>query len=373
MIKISIPVEDLENIVDIVLKYSELSLKKRSVVGIHLKDSSISLQNEVVQIKFLDIFKLVSGDISQVPGFSFDVRTIAKLKYPTKEVVIEFMERSVYITSGKLKVTIRSDYSHEDIFERKVEVFESLTIPNKSLLKAIQKMKLPYAFYKGDPNKSAITIKGSPGAAYFSASDGYSMCRFTTAGEVQGDFLIQLPRITLSSFLNKHLEKEGVTTFEVQDMAVRIRTGSMLLITSQINDVMDDFQAVMDGLGTWSFGSQLKKKEINNAIKSISGSISDKKSVNYITCKIKPEKMCFDLDYSSSKLGGISYTDILFESLNMIEAANIFTIKLHAKSFEDFTALLDENFQWWANKKAVYYNEVNEVGTVEYLYPTVNI
>lgn len=372
MIKISMAVEDLENIVDIVLRYSEMSLKKRSVITVNVADKSMSLVNEIVHLNFREVFDVGSND-QKVQGFSFDVRSISKLKYPEKTVQIEYIEKIVYISCGRLKVNIRSDYSYEPFKERKIDVLESLEIDNGALLKAIQKMKLPYAFYKGDPNKSAIKIRGMEGRAIFEASDGYSLCRFTTRGNSNGDFEVSLPRITLSSFLTKRLEKAGTTKFEVQEMSVKITTGSLILITSQVNEMVDDFGEVLKNLGTWSYSSQLTKKELNNAIKSISGSINDKKSVNYLSCKIKPGTKSFDLNYNNSKTGGISYTDIPFDGLEFYEQGAHLVVNLHAKSFEDFTSLLDSSFQWWGNKRAVYYQETGEVGSIEYMFPTVSI
>lgn len=372
MIKISIDTEDLNNIVNITLKYSEMSIKKRSVIGVNITDKSITLQNEIVQLKFLEVFDITENKDS-LKGFSFDVKSIAKLKYPTKKVELMFLKNTVYIKSGKLEVSIRSEYTYEDFIERQVSTLESIKVENKNLLKAIQKVNLPFSFYKGDSNKAPILIKGSNNSVSVSASDGFSLCRFTTMGETVGEFEAQIPRIIFSSFLNNKLEKEGLTTIEIQDMAVKIKSGSIILITSQINEVVDDFQTILTGLSNWDFHSEMEKSELSLALKSISGSMSDKKAVNYIQCKIKPKEECFDLNYSSSKTGGISYNGIALKFVSSKIETSQLVINLHAKSFEDFTALLEKKFSWYGSKKAIYYNEVNDVGTVEYLFPTINV
>jgi hypothetical protein len=372
MVKISISVEDLQNITDIVLKYSEMSLKKRSVIGVHLADRSISLQNEIVQLKFIGVFDVMEN-LTNSPGFSFDVKAVPK-KFPGDRVEIDFLKNVVYVKSGKLKADIRSDFSHESIIERKLEVCDSLTIRNSDLLKAIQKVKMPYAFYRGDANRAPICIKSvGENTIEISASDGYSLCRFTTAGQATPEFNIVIPRVTMSSFLNKHLEKEGVTTIEIQEMAVKIKSGSMYLVSSQLTDVVDDFQATLDANKAWSFGGVMAKRELSSAIKTISGSVNDKKSVNYVNVKVKPSDKTLDLGYSSSKIGGMSYTDIGFESLEFYDQTAQFVVNLHMKAFEEFTALLEDKFHWYGNKRAVYYREQNESGVVEYIYPTVNI
>lgn len=372
MIKISIETEDLNNIVNITLKYSEMSLKKRSVIGVNLADRSITLQNEIVQLKFLDVFTIIENK-ENLKGFSFDVKTISKLKYPTKEIEIKFLKNMVYVKSGKLEVDIRSEYSYEEFYERMVNTLESIQIENKSLLKAVQKVNLPFSFYKGDSNKAPILIRGNENTVQVSASDGFSLCRFSTTGTTTGKFEAQIPRIIFSSFLNKKLEKDGITTIEIQEMAVKIKSGSIILITSQINEIVDDFQGVLDGLNHWDFHAEMEKSELSLALKSISGSMSDKKSVNYIQCKIKPKDNCFDLNYSSSKTGGITYNGIGLNFVsNKIESAQLI-INLHAKSFEDFTNLLEKKFDWYGSKKAIYYKESNESGTIEYMFPTINV
>lgn len=372
MLKISINAEDLQNIVDIVLKYSEMSLKKRSVIGVHVKDKSITLQNEIVQLKFISVFNVVENKLES-SGFSFDVKALPK-KFPGDIIDIEFIKNTVYVKSGKLKADIRSDFVHEDIIERKIEVVETLTIKNCDLLKAVQKVKMPYSFYKGDTNKAPISIKSSgDNTISVSASDGYSLCRFTTTGVASSNFNIIIPRITMISFLNKHLEKDGETVIEIQEMSVKIRSGSMLLISSQLNDTVDDFQATLDGLTEWSFFGKLEKRELSSAIKTISGSMNDKKSVNYVQIKVKPSDNTLDIGYSSSKIGSISYAGINFESLEFYDKANQFAVNLHMKSFEEFTSLIDSNFMWYGCRKAMYYRENNESGVIEYLYPTVNI
>ncbi len=373
MVKISISVEDLQNIVDIVQKYSEMSLKKRKVIGVHMADRSISLQNEIVQLKFIGVFTIIENTTNS-PGFSFDVTDVPK-KFPTDMVEIDFIKNMVYVRSGKLSADIKSDFIHNILIERKLEVTEKLTIKNSDLLKAIQKVKMPYAFYKGDANRAPICMKSNPdGGIEISASDGYSLCRFTTKGEATPDFNIVIPRVTMSSFLNKHLEKEGITTIEIQEMAVKIQSGSMYLVSSQLNDVVDDFQSVIDGIKEWSFSGGIAKRELSNAIKTISSSVKDKKSVNYVQIKVKPVEKCLDISYSSSKSGGISYADIGFETLEFYEkVASQFVVKLHMKSFEEFTALIDDRFTWFGCKKAMYYRESNDSGVVEYIYPTVNI
>lgn len=372
MIKISIETEDLNNIVNITLKYSEMSLKKRSVIGVNIEDRSITLQNEIVQLKFLDVFTIIENK-EDLKGFSFDVKSISKLKYPTKQVELRFLANTVYINSGKLEVGIRSEYTYEDFHERKVDTLESIIVENKDLLKAIQKVNLPFSFYKGDSNKAPILIKGNDGIVSIGASDGFSLCRFTTKGQTLGEFEAQIPRIIFSSFLNNKLEKAGTTSIEIQEMAVKIKSGSIILITSQINEVVDDFQAVFDGLSNWDFHAEMEKSELNLALKSISGSMSDKKAVNYIQCKIKPAENCFDLNYSSSKTGGISYNGIGLNFIVNKINTNQLVINLHAKSFEDFTNLLEKKFNWYGSRKAIYYSEVNESGTIEYLFPTINV
>src|SRR5690554_6116586 len=77
LLKLTIKVEDLQNIVNIVQKYSDMSLKKRSVIGIHTEDKSVSLQNEIVQLKFIDVFQVIENKLD-VKGFSFDIKSIAK-------------------------------------------------------------------------------------------------------------------------------------------------------------------------------------------------------------------------------------------------------------------------------------------------------
>jgi hypothetical protein len=372
MVKISISVEDLQNITDIVLKYSEMSLKKRSVIGVHTEDRSISLQNEIVQLKFIGVFDILENTTNS-PGFSFDIKAVPK-KFPGDTVEIEFIKNTVYVKSGKLKADIRSDFTHNIVIERKLEVTESLVIKNSDLLKAIQKVKIPYAFYKGDPNRAPICIKSvGDNLIEVSASDGYSLCRFTTAGKATLDFNIVVPRVTMSSFLNKYLEKEGTTTIEIQEMAVKIKSGSMYLVSSQLTDPVDDFQTILDVNKEWSFKGVMAKRELSLAIKTISGSITDKKSVNYVTVKVNPSTKTLDIGYSSSKVGGMSYTDIGFESLEYIDSTSQFSSKLLMKAFEEFTALVDDKFQWSGNKRAVYYREQVESGVVEFIYPTVNI
>lgn len=372
MLKINIDTEDLINIVNITLKYSEMSLKKRSVIGVNIADNSITLQNEIVQLKFLNVFTITENKES-LKGFSFDVKSISKLKYPTKEIEIKFLKNVVYVKSGKLEVNIRSEYTYEEFYEIKVNTLESIKIENKNLLKAVQKVNLPFSFYKGDSNKAPILIKGNDGAVQISASDGFSLCRFSTVGVISGKFEAQIPRIIFSSFLNKKLEKDGITTIEIQNMSVKIKSGSVILITSQINEIVDDFQSILDGLSHWDFHVEMEKNELSSALKSISGSMSDKKSVNYIQCKIKPKENCFDLNYSSSKTGGITYSniDVVFVS-NKIESTQL-VINLHAKSFEDFTNLLEKKFSWYGSKRAVYYKEQNEFGMIEYMFPTINV
>lgn len=372
MIKISIETEDLNNIVNITLKYSEMSIKKRSVIGVNMVDKSITLQNEIVQLKFLDVFEVVENS-GNLGGFSFDVKSIAKLKYPTKVVDLMFSKNTVYVKSGKLSVDIRSEYSYEDFIERKVDTLESIVVDNKNLLKAIQKVNLPFSFYKGDANKAPIVIKGENNVVSVGASDGFSLCRFSTTGETKGKFEAQIPRIIFSSFLNNKLEKEGKTSIEIQEMAVKIKSGSIILITSQINEVTDDFQSVLDGLNSWDFHAEMEKAELSLALKSLSGSMTDKKAVNYIQCKVKPSENCFDLNYSSSKSGGITYSDIKLNFVMNKITTNVMLINLHAKSFEDFTGLLDKKFDWYGSKRAIYYNERNDSGTIEYLFPTINV
>lgn len=372
MVKISISVEDLQNIVDIVLKYSEMSLKKRKVIGVHLADKSITLQNEIVQLKFIGVFEILENTTNS-PGFSFDINDIPK-KFPTDMVEIEHIKNMVYVRSGKLKADYRTDFIHDIVIERKLEVTDRLTIKNSDLLKAIQKVKMPYPFYKGDANRAPICIQSKAGGAIeVSASDGYSVCRFTTRGEATPEFKIIIPRVTLSSFLNKYLEKEGNTTIEIQEMAVKIKTGSMFLVSSQLNDNVDDFQKTLDGIKEWSFSGVISKRELSSAIKTISGSMKDKKAVNYAQIKVKPSDKTLDLGYSSSKSGGISYTDIAFETLEFYDKGSQFVVNVHMKSFEEFTALVEDNFMWYGCRKAMYYRETSESGVVEYLYPTVNI
>ncbi len=372
MLKLTIAVEDLQNIVDIVLKYSEMSLKKRSVIGVHIEDKSISLQNEIVQLKFIGVFEVVENKLD-MKGFSFDIKNIAKLKYPTKEATIDFMSNTVYVNSGKLKVEIRSDFQHQELRERKVKAIESVTINNSALLKAVQKVKLPYSFYRGDANKAPVEIKSTEKGIEISASDGYSLCRFTTSGESTPEFKVVIPRIILSSFLNKYLEKEGITTIEVQEMAVKIRSGSMLLVSAQLTDDVDRFQSILEGYSSWAFGGNLEKKELTSAIKSISGSTNDKKAVTHIQLKIKAASKELDLGYTNSKSGGVTYNGIKFNSLEMYENVAQFVINVHTKSFEEFTQLLEDTFLWYGNKKAVYYQEQSASGVVEYLFPVMTV
>lgn len=372
MIKILVSVEDLNNIVNIALKYSEMSIKKRSVIGVNICDKSITLQNEIVRLKFLDVFSVVENN-NDLKGFSFDVKSISKLKYPTKEVEIKFLKNMVYIKSGKLEVNIRSEYVYDEFYDTKIDILESINIKNKDLLKAIQKVNLPFSFYKGDSNKAPILIKGDNNIVEVSASDGFSLCRFVTTGITNGKFEAQIPRIIFSSFLNNKLEKEGNTTIEIQNMAVRITSGSIILCTAQINETVDNFQAILGNLDSWEFKAELEKNEIITAIKSISGSMSDKKSVNYIQCKIKPNDNCFDLCYSSSKVGGVMYNGIDMKFItNNIQSVQL-VINLHAKSFEEFTGLLEKKFTWCGSKRAIYYNEINDSGSIEYMFPTINV
>jgi hypothetical protein len=372
LLKLTIAVEDLQNIVDIVLKYSDMSLKKRSVIGVHIADKSISLQNEIVQLKFIGVFEVLENKAT-VDGFSFDIKNIAKLKYPTKDATIDFINNTVYVSSGKLRVEIRSDFQHQEIKERKVKALESATLKNDALLKAIQKVKLPYSFYRGDANKAPIEIRATDKGIEVSASDCYSLCRFTTQGESTPEFKVVIPRIILSSFLNRYLEKEGTTTVEVQEMAVRIRSGSMLLVSAQLTDDVDSFKDTLAGFDNWAFGGNLDKKELTTAIKSISGSTNDKKAVTHIQLKIKASSKELDLGYTNSKSGGITYNGIKFDSLEMFEDTSQFVINVHTKSFEEFTQLLDGSFLWYGNKKAVYYQEKNSSGVVEYLFPVMSV
>lgn len=373
MVKISVDKEDIQNIVNIVLKYSDMSIKKRSVVSVNFEDCSFSLQNEIVQLKFKNMFTILDNT-SNIEGFSFDVRSISKLKYPNDIVELEYLNKVVYVKSGKLKSNIKSEFKYQKMIERKVDVIDTMTISNKNLQKAILKVKLPYSFYRGDANKSPIGISGSGSKVEVFASDGYSLCRFTSKGSSTENFNVVVPRIILSSFLNKNLEAEGDTKIEIQEMSVRITCGDMLLISSQLSDKVDSFQSVLDRLSpNWSFISELPKKELSMALKSISGSMSDKKSVNYIQCKIKPNDNCFDLSYNNSKTGGITYSDIVFNKLEYKDEGQMFSVKLHAKSFEEFTVLMESDFEWCGSSEAVYYKESSELGFVEYLYPTINI
>lgn len=374
MLKLTIKVEDLQNIVNIVQKYSDMSLKKRSVIGVHTEDKSISLQNEIVQLKFIDVFQIIENKLD-IKGFSFDIKNIAKLRYPMDEAIIEFTNNTVYVTSGKLKVDIRSDFQHQEVKERKIKAQESVTISNAALLKAIQKVKLPYSFYRGDANKAPIKIKATDRGIEVLASDGYSLCRFTTQGESSPEFQIVIPRIILSSFLNKYLEKEGSTTIEVQEMAIKIRSGNMLLVSAQLTDSVDDFQQTLDEHGnSWAFSGVLEKKELTTAIKSISGSTNDKKAVTHIQIKVRGEAQELDLGYTNSKTGGITFNGIKFNQLSMSGGqTSHFIFNVHTKSFEEFTQLLNDTFNICCSKKAVYYGENHETGTVEYLYPTMTV
>ena len=349
-----------------------MSLKKRSVIGVHMEDRSISLQNEIVQLKFIGVFEILENKM-EIKGFSFDIKNIAKLKYPTKDATIDFANNTVYVSSGKLKVEIRSDFQHQEIKERKVKAIESVTLRNSALLKAIQKVKLPYSFYRGDANKAPIEIRATEKGIEVSASDGYSLCRFTTQGESTPEFKVVIPRIILSSFLNRYLEKDGNTTIEVQEMAVKIRSGDMLMVSAQLTDDIDSFQSTLEGFNSWAFGGNLEKKELTSAIKSISGSTNDKKAVTHIQLKIKAETKELDLGYSNSKSGGITYNGIKFSSLEMYEKVPQFVINVHTKSFEEFTQLLEDSFLWYGNRKAVYYQEQNDSGVVEYLFPVMTV
>lgn len=374
MIKLSIEAEDLSNIVEITLKYSEMSLKKRSVISVNIEGNSITLQNEIVQLKFPNVINVIENN-QNIKGFAFDAKSISKLKYPDKTVFITFNKNTVYVKSGKLETNTKSDFSYENYIDRKIETSEQIEIENQSLLKAINKVNLPFSFYKGDSNKSPIQIKGikETNTVLMSASDGFSLCQFSTKGEVKGDFEIKIPRIIFSSFLNKKLEKTGKTKIEVQDMAVRISSGSISIVTAQINEKVDSFDVIAKENSDWVFKAKLVKEEISMAIKSISGSMPDKKgSVNYIQCKVNTNESKFDLCYTNTK-SGVSYTGIDMVLLENKNPVNTFIVNLHAKSFEEFTKLLEKEFIWCASKRAIMYTEENIFGNISYIFPTINI
>lgn len=372
MVKIIIDTEILSNVIDLVMKYGEMSLKKRKVVSLNLSDRSICLQNEIIQLKFANVFEIAELT-DKTEGFGFNVESIAKLKFITDKVEVVFADKVVVIRSGKLKAEIRSDYQLDKFYDRNMDNGESFTVRNGDLLEAVRKLKLPYAFYPGDPNKTPISIKAVGDTVTMMASDGYSLARFVTRGQCRGEIEIQLPRLAFGSFLTKKVDPAGFTNFQVHDMAVRITQGNMVLNTAQINESTDDFGAVLEDYSNWDVSGLVKKSELTNAIKSISGSINDKKSMNYITCRVHVKKGTMDLFFNSSKSGGVSYNDIEFSGFKPSTENNVFIAALHAKSFEDFTSLMGESVGMWLNSKAIYYSGCSEFGTFEYLYPTVNI
>lgn len=372
MVKIIIDTEILTNIIDLVMKYGEISLKKRKVVSLNIADKSISLQNEIIQLKFLQVFD-VAEHTDKTEGFGFNVESISKLKFITDTVEIVFVDNVVVLKSGKLKAEIRADYQLEQFYDRNIDSQEQFVIKNSDLLEAVKKLKLPYAFYPGDPNKTPINIIASGENVVMMASDGYSLARFSTKGKCQGEVNIQLPRLAFGSFLNKKVDPNGYTTFQINEMAIRITQGHMILNTAQINESTDDFGEVLKQYDEWDVSGVVKKIELTNAIKSIAGSINDKKAMNYITCKIHNKDSKLDLFFNSSKSGGISYNEIEIANFNTKHSTSFFIAALHAKSFEDFTALMGDNIGLWLNKRAIYYSGASESGSFEYLFPTVNI
>lgn len=381
--KIQLNSDELKNFISTLDKLNSYSLRNKDtlVVAVMFQDGKLTFysQNDYALVRFIPENCEILEKITEDEVYFIDVTPITKLKYLSKEVILQWEnEKSpLYLECGPYKATFNIA-THPIEFTPIANKIPIVQIDPEIVAVIGNSLTMPYSYHEGKKDLTPIYFYSEDGKLAAQADDKFSFARVATEHTLRdelSDMDVAIPKYILSAIFGK---PSKVAKIGVSDQQVLVENDTLMILFAGLNDEKIPFSTVHKRFkDTWLASFEFKAESLLKQIKPLTSTMDKKsKAGGVINMSILRDKLSIAVDSGQNSSQIEKVNDI--EKICLENSSKNVVAYFHPTAFEDFTSLskpLKTEVQCCVNKSVAYYKMAHKEKelVVEYLFPMVSV